>query len=105
FAHLQLLIDAVNRLFRLQHKLPYQPDLSAPIQEATYEETIEKVEAEMKELETYAHQFFADHAQFVQFEFYKEVVARKGELDWANYQKEKEELEQIGLIRTKVEVL
>lgn len=100
-----LLIDAVNRLFRLQHQPLYQADLSAPIQEATYEETIRNVQAEMKQLETYAHQFFADHAKFVQFEFYKEVVDRKGELDWAHYQKEKEELEQIGLIRTKVEVL
>jgi hypothetical protein len=101
----ELLIDAVNCIFRLERKSQYRAERNIAIQEDSYEQTIEKVTAEMKELETYGQQFFTKHAQFVRFEFFKDVVAHKGDLDWTNYQNEKRELEQIGLIRSKVEVL
>ncbi len=39
------------------------------------------------------------------FEFFKNVVEKDGDIDWSDCAEEKQELETMNLIRTKVEVL
>ncbi len=64
---------------------------------------IETVKKKMEQLDKDGRQFFKDkNAQFVRFEFFKEVVKRKADIDWKSYPREKEELENLGLIKTKV---
>ena len=99
----QELIDTVNFIYRVQHKLPYQPEVGAVIQENSYEKTIENVKKKMEQLDEDGRQFFKDkNAQFVRFEFFKDVVKNNAAIDWISYSREKEELENLGLIKTKV---
>ncbi|MEK4138300.1 hypothetical protein MHB75_09305 [Kurthia sp. FSL E2-0154] len=99
----QELIDSVNLIYRLQHKLPYKPEIGTAIQEISYEKTIETVKKKMEQLDEDGRRFFKDkNAQFVRFEFFKDVVKRKADIDWKSYPREKKELENLGLIKTKV---
>lgn len=99
----QELIDTVNFIYRVQHKLLYQPEVGAVIQENSYEKTIENVKKKMEQLDEDGRQFFKDkNAQFVRFEFFRDVVKNNAAIDWSSYSREKEELENLGLIKTKV---
>lgn len=86
----QELIDSVNLIYRLQHKLPYKPEIGTAIQEISYEKTIETVKKKMEQLDEDGRRFFKDkNAQFVRFEFFKDVVKRKADIDWKSYPREK----------------
>lgn len=101
----QELIDTANYLYGIQNKVLYQPDYGA-IKEENYDKTIKNVKAKMEQLEEDGRQFFIDKkAKYVLFEFFKEVVNHIDNIDWSNYQREKEELESFGLIKTKVVLL
>ncbi|PFM92585.1 hypothetical protein COD05_06165 [Bacillus cereus] len=100
------LINTVNLIYRVQHKSPYQPEVGTAIQENSYENTIENVRSKMEQLDEEGRQFFTDrNAQFVRFEFFKDVVKSKADIDWNSYPREKEELENFSLIKIKVVLL
>ncbi|WGG46472.1 hypothetical protein [Rossellomorea sp. DA94] len=99
----QELIDSVNFIYRVQRELPYQPEIGAAIKENSYEQTIAAVNKKMEQLDEDGRRFFKDkNAEFVRFEFFKDVVKSKADIDWSSYPREKEELENFGLIKTKV---
>jgi hypothetical protein len=102
----QELIDTVSYIYRVQHKLPYQSEIGTAIQEESYDNTIENVRKKMEQLDEDGRQFFIDkNAEYVRFEFFKEVVNHIEDIDWSSYSREKEELENFGLIKTKVVLL
>ncbi len=102
----QELVDTVNYIYRIQKKPLYQNEEGTAIQEESYEKTIEKVMKKMAQLDNDGRQFFIDkNAEYVRFEFFKDVVNQKAEIDWNSHLKEKEELERFGLIKTKVVLL
>ncbi|WP_342556972.1 hypothetical protein [Lysinibacillus sp. FSL P4-0201] len=102
----QELIDTVNYIYRLQNKIPYEAEVSIAIQEDSYEKTIENIVRKMEQLDQDGRQFFSNkNAKFVRFEFFKEVVNSNADIDWGSYPREKEELENFGLIKTKVVLL
>ena len=96
-------IEAVNRLNKRQGKAEFEPDTARTVSESTYADTITKVVQEMRQLSDEGENFFTDKgAQYVRFDFFKDVVQNAGEIDWSQFTQQKQELEQFGLIRTRV---
>jgi len=99
-------IDAVNRLYKRQKKVEFEPDTARTVSELTYSDTISEVLQEMHQLSEDGERFFTDKgAEYVRFDFFKDVVEKAGEIDWSQFPQQKKELEQFGLIRTRVVLL
>lgn len=97
------IIDAVNRIYKRQGTMEFEPDTAMAITELTYNETVSVVEQQMLKLNEAGERFFTDKGtQYVRFAFFKDVVKNYGNLDWAQFSQQKEELEGLGLIKTQV---
>lgn len=99
------LIKAVNCIRRAQKK----PEASAEFnlvsypEEETYNQSKKAVEKEMLRLEQEGKDFFKGRK--TTFEFFKKIVRDCDSIDWNEFEQEKKELEAMGLIRTRVEVI
>lgn len=102
----KLTIDAVNLLYKRQGKVQFEPDLANTVTEITYSDTIAGVVQKMRQLVEDGESFFTDDgAQFVGFDFFKDVVEKAGEIEWSQFSQQQQELERLGLIRTRVVLL
>lgn len=100
------LITSIEKIRRKQGKpASLAIDKSTVPSEKSYEETKNKISDFLKDLNKEGNVYFENNGTCVKFDFYKKMVAAKGELNWNEYLNEKNELERLGFIRTKVEVL
>ena len=100
------LITSIEKIRRKQGKpASLAIDKSTVPSEKAYEETKNKISDFLKDLNKEGNVYFEQNGTFVKFDFYKKMVAANGELNWNEYINEKNELERLGFIRTKVEVL
>lgn len=97
------LIETVNRLYKRQGKVAFEPDTGKTVSELSYDETISAVNHEMLQLSNDGNEFFnANDTQYVNFDFYKKLVSDMDSVDWWQFSKQKEELERLRLIETRV---
>jgi hypothetical protein len=102
-SYIQEDIDAVNCIWNAFGKDPIWVDQQKVPDEASFQASKNKAAAYMKEVAFEGNRFFKDRgAARVTFDFFKEVVKKDAQLDWNLYPEEKQELEQMGLIETKV---
>jgi hypothetical protein len=104
-----LLITAVDKLRRISGKAPVSVEIdeTAYPQEESYTETLKAIKEKMNALQSEGEKFFDQNpkARKSTFNFFKQVIDADGELNWNEYAEEKQELESMKLIRTRVEVL
>jgi len=99
-------IQAVNRLYKRQGQAVYEPDTAKTVTELCYADTITTVVQKMNQLSQDGERFFAEKStQFVGFDFFKDVVEKEGDIEWSQFNQQKQELEQLGLIQTRVVLL
>lgn len=105
----QLLITAVDKLRRISGKAPVSVEIdeTAYPQEESYTKTLKAIKEKMNALQSEGEKFFDQNpkARKSTFKFFKQVIDADGELNWNEYAEEKQELESMKLIRTRVEVL
>ncbi|GFZ93772.1 hypothetical protein GCM10008018_45240 [Paenibacillus marchantiophytorum] len=98
-----LTIEAVNRLFKRHKKEEFEADTASPINEETYTDTLAKVTREMRQLTEFGENYFAEKGvKHVRFGFFKDVVQSSCDLDWSQFNQQKQELVDLGLIQTRV---
>lgn len=99
------LISALDCIRRVQGKqqVNIEFDLANYPKEKTYGESKKVIEDKMTELLQEGREYFKGKRST--FEFFKNVVEKDGDIDWSDCAEEKQELETMNLIRTKVEVL
>ena len=96
-------VNTVNLIRNMNRQEWVNIDQQSTPGEITYLETQQKVLKLIKELELEGNNFFKQAgAKRVTFAFFKEVVEKDAGLDWTSCVEEKRELEQLGLIETKV---
>ncbi|MCW6078091.1 hypothetical protein [Clostridium sporogenes] len=104
----EVLITTIDKIRNLEGKTPASIELRMDDypKEKTYEETKNVMENKMSELTHEGETFFKAHdkTKKVTFSFYKDVVAKNGDIDWDNYSEEMKELIDVKLIRYKIEV-
>lgn len=100
------LITSIEKIRRKQgESASLAIDKSTVPSEESYEKTKNKISDFLKDLNKEGNVYFEKNGTCVKFDFYKKMVAANGELNWNEYINEKNELERLGFIRTKVEVL
>jgi hypothetical protein len=103
------LIASIDKLRKSQEKDPASIDIdrdSIP-GEKSFKATADKIDQFHKRLEKEGEEFFVQSqiTRKTTFRFFKKVVEKNGDINWNEYPEEKKELEDMNLIRTKVEVL
>lgn len=73
--------------------------------ENTYGETKKSIEEFMKELNKEGNKYFEENAKYTKFDFFKSMIKANGDINWDDRANEKQELESLKFIKTKVEVL
>ena len=99
------LISTMDAIRRAQGKqqVNVEFNLAEDPKERTYGETQKNIELKMANLSQEGREFFKGKKST--FEFFKNVVEKNGEIDWHDSAIEKQELEGMNLIKTKVVLL
>lgn len=99
------LISTLDAIRRAQGKqqVNVEFNLAENPKEKTYGETQKNIETKMADLFQEGREFFRGKKST--FEFFKNVVEKKGNIDWHDSVIEKQELEAMNLIKTEVVVL
>lgn len=99
------LISTLDAIRRAQGKqqVNVEFNLAENPKEKTYGETQKNIETKMADLFQEGREFFRNKKST--FEFFKNVVEKKGNIDWHDSVIEKQELEAMNLIKTEVVVL
>ena len=103
------IITSLDKIRKTQAKTPVSASIDRQVYptETKFNETKIFIETKMIELTKEGESFFNNSTKVnkVTFAFFKDVVAKNAEIDWNEFLEEKKELEILGLIRTKVEVV
>ena len=99
------LIMTINCIRNVQHKpeASVEFNLTGYPKEDTYNKSKQSIEKSMLSLQEEGKRFFI--GKKATFEFFKKVVKDSDAINWNEYADEKRDLETMGLIRTKVEVV
>ncbi len=104
----EVLITTIDKIRNIEGKNPVSIEIRMDEypKEKTYEETKKVIENKMNALTHEGESFFknATKTKKTTFSFYKEVIAKNGNIDWDNYEEEMKELIAVKLIKIKVEV-
>lgn len=95
-------IDSIRRA-RKKQQASAEINLANYPSETTYGESKKSIENHLSDLLQEGREFFK--GKKATFEFFRNVVENKGNIDWNDYVVEKQELEEMELIKTKVVVL
>ncbi|UZQ52409.1 hypothetical protein [Clostridium kluyveri] len=97
------LISTLDSIRRAKGKAAVSFNLANYPKEDTYGTSKKDIEEKMDDLRQEGRSYF--QGQKVTFEFFKNVVEKKGAIDWNECEEEKRELEAMKLIKTEVVVL
>lgn len=105
--HDDVLITSIEKIRKIKEGrfVTLGIDKSKYPSEKTYGGTKKAIDNFMKELNKEGNEYFEENAKYVKFDFFKSVIQANGDINWDDKLKEKEELESLKFIKTKVEVL
>lgn len=104
-----ILIKTLDKIRKGQGETPVSIEINMEEypKEKTYGASKKVVDNKMAELVNDGEAFFKQNAKInkATFSFFMDIVNKNGEIEWESYLEEKKELEEVRLIRTKVEIL